>query len=206
MKLTSEQVVQLEEFLERIKGQTYPEPPTEIHKPIIDAMVPQTVELTKLPAGSRVLDVGCGQGGAMELFKRAGMDVVGVTLNQEDRDVCARLGYDVRLMDQSFLDFPAESFDMLWVRHCLEHSIFPYFTLTGFARLLKPAGWLYVEVPAPDTSCHHETNKNHYSVLPKSMWESLFGRVGFVPFAGTAHTPVTRAGPDVYWAFLMKKA
>ncbi|MBA2706960.1 MAG: methyltransferase domain-containing protein [Gemmatimonadaceae bacterium] len=205
MKLLAEQVERLEQFLERIKSQTYPEPPSPVHGPIIEKMVPDTLKLLNLPAGARVLDVGCGQGVAMGMFRDAGLEVIGVTLNEEDRDVCARNGLDVRLMDQSFLDFEPESFDMLWVRHCLEHSIFPYFTLEGFARVLKKGGWLYVEVPAPDTSCKHQTNPNHYSVLGKSMWESLFGRAGFVSHAVASHTPQTGMGPDAYWTFLMRK-
>jgi SAM-dependent methyltransferase len=205
MKIPSEHVERLERFIDRIKSETYPEPPSAVHVPIIEAMVPQTLEMTKLARGSRVLDVGCGQGQSMELFAKAGMEVIGVTLNDEDRDVCLSRGLDVRMMDQSFLDFEPGSFDMLWVRHCLEHSIFPYFTLEGFYRVLRPKGWLYVEVPAPGTSCKHETNQNHYSVLSREMWISLFERSGFASYAATEHKPVTKAGPDEYWAFLMIK-
>jgi len=205
MKIPAHHIERLERFIDRVKSETYPEPPTPIHTPIIEAMVPQTLEMTKLAPGSRVLDVGCGQGQSMEMFAKAGMEVVGVTLNDQDRDVCLSRGLDVRMMDQSFLDFEPESFDLLWVRHCLEHSIFPYFTLEGFHRVLRPKGWLYVEVPAPGTSCKHETNKNHYSVLTKTMWASLFDRIGFESYAATEHKPVTQAGPDEYWAFLMKK-
>jgi len=128
-----------------------------------------------------------------------------VTLNQTDVDVCRSLGYDVRYMDQSFLDFPDESFDVLWVRHCLEHSVFPYFTLSGFHRVLKPGGWLYVEVPAPDTSCAHQTNGNHYSVLGKSMLGSLIERSGFriVDILDISFT--VPAGPDTYWAYIQQR-
>src|SRR5687767_2161953 len=205
MNLTAEQVDRLEQFLDRIKSETYAEPPTPAHGATIEKMVPERSALAKLQPGSKILDVGCGQGVAMEMFKNAGMDVIGVTLNAEDRDVCVSRGLDVRLMDQSFLDFPDGSFDLLWVRHCLEHSIFPFFTLAGFHRVIKPGGWLYVEVPAPDTACEHQTNQNHYSVLGKSMWENLFARSGFASYATASHTPHTKAGPDVYWTFLMKR-
>ena len=40
-------------------------------------------------------------------------------------------------MDQSFLDFADDYFDFVWCRHCLEHSIFPYFTLQEIYRVIK---------------------------------------------------------------------
>lgn len=99
-------------------------------------------------------------------------------------------------MDQSFLDFPDGTFDVVWCRHCLEHSIFPYFTLSGFHRILRPGGWLYVEVPVPDTSCAHQTNRNHYSVLGKSMLGSLIERSGFRIVDVLDITFSVPAGPD----------
>ena len=103
-----------------------------------------------LPQGARVLDAGVRAGGGAAAFRGAGLRCDGVTLNAADVEACQRQGYRVLEMDQSFLDFPDEQFDLVWCRHCLEHSIFPYFTLHEFRRVLKPGGWLYVEVPAPD--------------------------------------------------------
>ena len=79
-------------------------------------------------------------------------------------------------MDQSFLEFADNYFDFVWCRHCLEHSIFPYFTLQEISRVIKPEGYLYIEVPVPDTSCQNQTNKNNYSVLGKSMCLDLIKR------------------------------
>jgi len=168
----------LDDFLERLKFDTYPEIPAEPHNSITREMVARIAALSGLGPGAKILDVGCGQGTALDLFERRDYRPVGITLNREDVAVCRAKGFSVREMDQSFLDFPDQEFDLVWCRHCLEHSIFPYFTLAGFSRVLKPDGWLYIEVPAPDTSCHHETNRNHYSVLGKSMWVDLLARSG----------------------------
>jgi len=108
-------------------------------------------------------------------------------------------------MDQSFLNFPDQAFEFIWCRHCLEHSIFPYFTLCEFFRLLKTKGYLYIEVPAPDTSCHHERNQNHYSVLGKSMWIELIKRSGFNVLDTIDLSFEVPAGPDIYWAFIQQK-
>jgi SAM-dependent methyltransferase len=205
MKLTEAQVAKLESFLERIKGQTYPEKPSRLHDEITAQMMDVIWSKCSPPPGAKVLDVGCGQGVALKRFAGRGCDVTGVTVNATDIEECRKLGYNVLEMDQSFLDFPDASFDLVWCRHCLEHSIFPYFTLSEFSRVLKPGGWLYVEVPAPDTSCKHQTNKNHYSVLGKSMLRDLITRSGFRILDIKDIKFTVNAGPDMYWGFIQQK-
>ena len=63
---------------------------------------------------------------------------------------------------------------------------------------------MYVVVPAPDTSAHHERNPNHYSVLPHSSWVHLFERTGFVVDRSIALDFAVACGPDVYWSFLLR--
>ncbi len=108
-------------------------------------------------------------------------------------------------MDQSFLDFEDESFDFIWCRHCIEHSVFPYFTLSEIFRVLKSKGYLYIEVPAPETSCKHQANKNHYSVLGKQMWLELFKRTGLIVLDVLDINFTTGAGPDTYWCVIQQK-
>jgi len=155
--------------------------------------------------GSKILDIGCGQGVALELFLKNGYSPVGITLGGEDLKVCREKGFKVYEMDQSFLGFGDENFDFIWCRHCLEHSIFPYYTLAELFRVLKPRGCLYIEVPAPDTSCNHQTNRNHYSVLGKSMWRDLITRAGFRLLKIMEIKFETALGPDTYYTFIQQK-
>jgi SAM-dependent methyltransferase len=205
MILSAAHVAKLEQFLEQIKGDTYPEPPSGQHTAITAQMLDYVFSTCALPQGARVLDVGCGQGVALQHFVARGCNATGITLNAVDREACQQQGYDVLEMDQSFLEFPDAQFDLVWCRHCLEHSVLPYFTLHEFRRVLKPGGWLYVEVPAPDTSCQHQQNQNHYSVLGKTMLASLLGRAGFRIHDVLDITFTVPAGPDMYWAFMQQK-
>jgi SAM-dependent methyltransferase len=205
MLLQAPQITRLDQFLERVKAETYPELPGALHDDITRRMLDHLWTICTLKPHAQVLDVGCGQGVALKHFVAKGLDAVGVTLNPTDADVCRRLGYRVLEMDQSFLDFPDATFDLVWCRHCLEHSIFPFFTLTGFHRVLKPGGWLYVEVPAPDTSCGHQNNPNHYSVLGKSMLASLLTRAGFRIRDQADINFTVQTGPDTYWAFIQER-
>jgi len=205
MKLDQKQVARLEEFLAGIKAATYPEPASDLHDGITTQMLDRLWTRCTLPPGGRVLDVGCGQGVALKHFIARGLDAVGITLNPVDVQESVKRGFNVLEMDQSFLDFPEAHFDLIWCRHCLEHSVFPYFTLSGFFRVLKPGGWLYVEVPAPDTSCNHQRNPNHYSVLGKTMHACLMQRAGFKVIDVVDINFGVALGPDTYWAFILQK-
>lgn len=191
---------QLHTFLHRLRQDVYPEPISDIHNYITNDTISHLSFKYNIKGGVKVLDVGCGYGYAMDRFKDKNMDVVGITLDHPPAT-----SSPLCIMDQSFLGFKPDIFDLVWCRHCLEHSIMPYFTLHEFYRVLKKDGFLYIEVPAPDTSCMHQTNPNHYSVLGKSMWYQLIYRCGFTPIECTTLSLQTGAGPDEYYTFFVQK-
>jgi SAM-dependent methyltransferase len=194
----------LHEFIqERIRSDIYPELPTKLHSDITQQMIKRLSQITSLE-GKSVLDCGCGQGVALEIFKKMGANPVGTTFG-EDHRICQAKGFEVYEMDQSFLDFSCNSFDIIWCRHALEHSLFPLFTLRGFHDVLRVDGILYVEVPAPDTSARHETNRNHYSCFTKNAWLSLFDRSGFNVIEQSDIRFKIPLGDDLYHSFFLKK-
>jgi SAM-dependent methyltransferase len=195
--------LRLDDFLDSIIGDVYAEVPAEPHIRITREVIGALWRDKQIRAGDRVLDVGCGQGLGLEEFKRLGLRPVGVTIGP-DYEICRQKGFEVLEMDQNFLAFD-EEFDLLWCRHVLEHSIAPFFTLSEYRRLTKLQGLVYVEVPAPDTSVHHERTPNHYSVLPDSAWQSLFLRAGFLLESRIVHTFEAVCGPDAYWGYLLRR-
>lgn len=207
MEITFNQLARLVSFVNKIEGETYPEAPSFIHSEITGKVLDTILPQYQINQGARILDIGCGQGPALNILRDKGYrSTVGITLNDEDVRICRKNGHDVRKMDQSFLEFTDASFDLVWARHVIEHSIFPYFTLAEFARVMAPGGTLYLEVPAPETSCHHETNPNHYSVLGRGAWASLLGRCGFTVCDEATYSFTTGMGPDEYWGFICSKS
>ena len=168
-------------FLDKVSKEVYSEPDTEMHMKMIDQIIP---DLEKNQIGDNkdqaILDVGCGQGYAMQKLKEAGFtNLKGITMSDEDVKATQSKGFDCENMDQSFMTFDDESFDFLFVRHCLEHSPFPYHTLGEFRRVLKVGGKAYIEMPAPDNVRPLEYSPNHYSIMGPKQWAALMLRHKF---------------------------
>jgi ubiquinone/menaquinone biosynthesis C-methylase UbiE len=92
-------------------------------------------------------------------------EITAITLNDEDVEATRKRDIDCYKMDMTFLVFEDKIFDALWVRNALEHSPFPYLILLEFNRVLKPGGFIYVEMPMPDAPRVLENWPNHYSVF-----------------------------------------
>lgn len=203
MDVTFSQLSRLVNFIDKTEQETYPETPSFIHNEITGKTLESIFSRYPLTEDTKVLDIGCGQGPALKIFQEKGIrNAIGITLNDEDVQACRVKGFDVRKMDQSFLEFPDGTFDFVWARHVIEHSLFPYFTLSEYARVMHPGSMLYLEVPAPETSCRHETNPNHYSVFSKNAWNSLLQRSGFTVLEEVKFSFPTGMGPDEYWGYI----
>ena len=194
----------LDAFLDERLKDIYPEPFGEPHINIITQMIPTIIGKYAIPKGAKVLDVGCGHGLALNTFRDHGMDATGVGFGYEAAKARAE-GFEIIEEDMSFLDVADATFDLAWCRHVIEHSLFPYFTLSEMFRMLKPGGVIYMEVPAPDTVCQHEANANHYSVLTRTTWMQLLSRAGFTGIDTGDITFNVPAGPDTYYTFDARK-
>ena len=162
----------------------YDEGESGFHKEITTKMVKDYIDPLELPKDAKILDLGCGPGYFLDEMKTRGYtDVTGVTLSPGDIKICEEKGHKVAKYDLSFLPvqdgYIDESVDFIFLRHALEHSPYPIFSLVEYNRILKQGGKMYIELPQPDCDRHHEWNLNHYSILGASQWAALFHRTGF---------------------------
>jgi tocopherol O-methyltransferase len=99
----------------------------------------------------RVLDIGCGVGGAScWLAGTCGCSVLGLTLSPIQAEaareraaaeaIADRVSFQVH--DANRLDLPAETFDRIWIVECSEHLHDKQAFFRGCARLLRPGGRL----------------------------------------------------------------
>ncbi len=100
-----------------------------------------------LPAGGRVLDVGCGRGVSLGPLADRGFETHGVEISAEAvRGADPRA--EIRITDDlRQADYPPAHFDQIVIWHVLEHLTDPRATLAEAHRILKPGGRLVVAVP-----------------------------------------------------------
>lgn len=162
----------------------YEEGDSQFHKQLTSQVIKQYIDPLNIPKTAKILDLGCGPGYFLdEMKEREYTDVTGVTLSPGDVKICEDKGHTIKKYDLSFLPqkegYFDESVDFIFLRHALEHSPYPIFSLMEYNRVLKQGGKLYIEVPAPDTARRHEWNLNHYSILGEQQLAALLDRTGF---------------------------
>ncbi|MFP5478358.1 MAG: class I SAM-dependent methyltransferase [Alphaproteobacteria bacterium] len=108
-------------------------------------------ELSALPGGARVLDLGCGQGFYLPLYAELGLMATGVELDPLPRAQAERraagLGFTVLDAPAEALPLPDAHFDAVVMSEVLEHLPDPAPALSGVARVLKPGGLFLATVP-----------------------------------------------------------
>jgi SAM-dependent methyltransferase len=162
----------------------YDEGTSPMHEKLTEDLVEKYIDPLNIPKDATILDLGCGPGYFLDSMKTRGYtNVTGVTLSPGDIALCESKGHKIKPYDLSFLPqkdgYYDESVDFIYLRHALEHSPYPIFSLMEYNRVLKQFGKIYIEVPAPDCERKHEWNLNHYSILGENQLAALLVRTGF---------------------------
>ena len=96
--------------------------------------------------GKKVLEIGCGMGFHAELLASSGADLTTIDLSETSVEATRRrfamkgLSGDIRHMDAERLDFPAETFDLVWSWGVIHHSSHTGRIVRQIERVLKPGG------------------------------------------------------------------
>jgi SAM-dependent methyltransferase len=157
---------------------------SQMHSVLTKQIVQKYIDPLELPKDSVILDLGCGPGYFLdEMQAREYTNVTGVTLSPGDIATCEGKGHTIKKYDLTFLPqkdgYYDESVDFIFLRHALEHSPYPIFSLMEYNRVLKQGAKIYIEVPAPECVRKHEYNPNHYSILGSTQLAALLTRCGF---------------------------
>jgi len=101
------------------------------------------VGVRQLPERAKVLDLGCGEGNSIDLFKRLAPEAVwhGVDIG-DSPEVRSRTLQDANFatFDGTNLPYESDFFDLLYSRQVLEHVRAPDALLRDAVRVLKPGG------------------------------------------------------------------
>ncbi|MFC0522486.1 class I SAM-dependent methyltransferase [Pontibacillus salicampi] len=129
-------------------------------------------------AGSRVADVGCGDGYGSYKLNQAGFSVIGVDISPkmvEYANQQAQEGLQFQVGDLSSLPFEDHSFDGLIAINSMEWTETPLLALQEMRRVLKPGGHLCVGLLGPTAGPRQNSYNRLYgeSVICNTMmpWE-----------------------------------
>lgn len=106
----------------------------------------------RVPTPGRLLEIGCGNGRLLHLARSGGWEVRGLELSPFlAASVKARLGIDVVVADyMEYSHGTGEAFDLVLLRHVLEHLMDPKRAMMGISALLKEGGYALLEFPNID--------------------------------------------------------
>ena len=123
--------------------------------------------LDRLPAGTTVLDVGCGIGGSSRILGREyGFDVTGITISpgqvqRAQQLTPPELTVRFQVDDAMALSFPDASFDVVWSIEAGPHMPDKAVFARELLRVLKPGGILVVA----------DWNQRDDRQVPLNWWE-----------------------------------
>jgi SAM-dependent methyltransferase len=100
----------------------------------------------------KLLDIGCGKGDFLEKHRKDFASVTGVDFDSEAIKMAKAKGLEVYCMEiDKFLDsFTQSRFDIITIRHVLEHVEEPSKLIESVRKVLSPGGLVVVSVPNAD--------------------------------------------------------
>lgn len=133
-----------------------------------DALLQQMRNLPRCPGpDARLLDVGCGNGGFLELARSAGWSVQGMDFDAAAVATARGLGLDIQQGGLELLQrSDAGSFAWISFSHVLEHVHAPLSWLRELHRLIKPGGTLWLQTPNIGSIGHARYGKNWRGLEP----------------------------------------
>jgi ubiquinone/menaquinone biosynthesis C-methylase UbiE len=117
----------------------------EAHRYAKEWHIPDAAGFAK-STGLKVLEIGCGLGTDGAQFAKAGADYTGIDLTEAAVDLARKrfelfgLGGSFRVSDAESLDFPSDTFDLVYSHGVLHHTPDTARAIREVHRVLKPGG------------------------------------------------------------------
>lgn len=114
-------------------------------------LIEKLVQFSGIPRGARVLDIGCGTGGAARwLAENLDCSVFGISIStveiaaaiKKTRGSGVENLIEFQVADANIMDFPEASFDAVWIMETSEHLVDKCQYFENCARVLKVGGRL----------------------------------------------------------------
>ena len=175
------------------------------------AWKPEIREIVRLTdESSPILEIGCATGEFLAGLRAAGRsNLQGLEFSHHAADVARRRhGLDVKRGELLEANFPDRTFDLVMMRHVLEHVSDPRATLTEIRRILKAGGLCIFTIPNPDSQTaqlfrrdwYGHSVPRHFYGFPGRALGRLLSNVGLeLVTVKHAYTPNVWIGSVRYW-------
>ena len=144
----------------------------------------------ELPHKGEIVDIGCGGGGLIRDLSGRGFRMTGV-----ERDARSLSALNMNVLEGSAERLPAlppGSFDGVVFSHVIEHLVDPLAALRDAARLLKPGGKMFCEVPNNESRIAHQSRLSwEHLDIPRHI--NFFGEASLRRLVVKAGLSVCRA-------------
>lgn len=138
--------------------------------------------IKELPFNSKILEIGCHDGFMLNELRKAGHTVIGVEPSPFAH--YAKETYKLDVKNEFFVDgmFEKEEFDVVIMRHVVEHVPDPVAFVAAAVKTLKKGGIAYIEVPNSQWSLEYsffpEFHVDHISYFTMNSLKQLLNRTG----------------------------
>lgn len=109
----------------------------------------KVVKAAKRKTG-KLLDVGCGSGDRLDIFRRLGFDTYGVEVSSSAEYAKGHFGLNVKQGDLFEANYPDSFFDVITLHNVLEHTHSPQKIIRELYRILKEDGVVVIQIPNTD--------------------------------------------------------
>ncbi|MBU4285007.1 methyltransferase domain-containing protein [Patescibacteria group bacterium] len=113
----------------------------------------QVLKLIPKQSQIKILDVGCGSGGALDVFREScrGALTTGIDFDERAINITAAKGHSVIKAKIEDVELAKENFDIIYSSNVIEHVSDPFQMFQKVAFALKPSGIFFCETPDFDS-------------------------------------------------------
>jgi SAM-dependent methyltransferase len=151
---------------------------------------------------TRLLEVGCGDGRFLQAVREeTGWEVLGTDMSETAVRRAAERGMNAVVADAEDLDFPQSSFDIVLMRHVIEHLRSPRQVVRKVQGILKVGGMLVLALP--NAACVERPIFGRYWMgfdVPRHLFTFDVGLIGrLLASEGFSVTSVRHEGVPNNW-------
>ncbi|MDP3970741.1 MAG: class I SAM-dependent methyltransferase [bacterium] len=151
-----------------------------------------------ITAGSKVLDIGCGNGVSLLEITKLGGDAYGTELDKNIKPIADELNLEIHFGDIDTMPYPDDFFDFITMSQLIEHIPDPKDFLIKISKKLKVGGKIILSTPNIESANAKRTEKKwinwhipyHVNFFSQKSINVLAKETGFKVLKSETTTPM----------------